>query len=43
MCKASKGVRVMRVQEGEKIVTLASAPPEESDEPETESESEQEQ
>lgn len=41
--RPSKGVRVMRVQEGEKIVTLASAPPEESDEPETESESEQEQ
>lgn len=34
--RPSKGVRVMRVQEGEKIVTLTSAPKEESDEPETE-------
>lgn len=34
--RPSKGVRVMRVQDGEKIVTLTSAPKEESDEPETE-------
>ena len=40
--RPSKGVRVMRVQEGEKIVTLASAPPEGSDETDTESETEQE-
>lgn len=39
--RPSKGVRVMRVQEGEKIVTLASAPKEETEETDTELETEQ--
>ncbi|MCI9544757.1 MAG: DNA gyrase subunit A [Acutalibacter muris] len=39
--RPSKGVRVMRVQEGEKIVTLASAPKEETEETDTEVETEQ--
>ncbi len=39
--RPSKGVRVMRVQEGEKIVTLASAPKEETEETNTELETEQ--
>ena len=39
--RPSKGVRVMRVQEGEKIVTLASAPKEEPEETDTELETEQ--
>ena len=39
--RPSKGVRVMRVQEGEKIVTLASAPKEETEETDIEVETEQ--
>lgn len=39
--RPSKGVRVMRVQEGEKIVTLASAPKAETEETDTELETEQ--